>query len=178
MGVKAGDHPDLLLGQGGLAVSMEEQVGHQALIEVHQTLGKAVLPLKLKDVEIEIPVFLHVLTQRKQAVPPVAQGDVIAEDGGDLGIKDPGDEIILIFEVIVEGVAADFALPGDVPHGDVDKGCGFQQPLEPLGDHQFGKCSVRHRSLPPLLVLETYILPLFLVRSKSFSGKDMGTPEQ
>lgn len=63
VGVKAGDHPDLLLGQGGLAVSMEEQVGHQALVEVHQTLGKAVLPLKLKDVEIEIPVFLHVLTQ-------------------------------------------------------------------------------------------------------------------
>ena len=54
------------------------------------------------------------------------QGDVIGENGGDLGIKNPGDEIIFILEVIVKGVAADLALPGDVPHRDIDKGCGFQ----------------------------------------------------
>jgi hypothetical protein len=117
-------------------------MGDQALVEVHQALRKAVLPLKFQNVEVKIPVFLHVFAQRQQAVPPVAQGDVIGENRSNLGIKNPGDEIIFILEVIVKGVAADLALPGDVSHGDIDKGCGFQQPLEPLGDHQLGKRSV------------------------------------
>ena len=90
VGVKAGDRADLGRGEGGLAVGVKEQMGHQPLVEVHETLGKAVLPLKLEDVQVEVPVFLHVFAQGQQTLPPVDQRDVILEDRGDLGVEDPG----------------------------------------------------------------------------------------
>ena len=62
-------------------------------------------------------------------------------DRGDLGVKDPVDKLVLILEMIIKGVAAHFAVPGNITHGDVCKGSRLQKLLQASGNHKL--CEVR-----------------------------------
>ena len=106
-------------------------------MKIHQTLAETVLPLNLQGLDVKIPVFLHIFAERQKGVRPVARRAAGGNDGSDLGIKDLTDHIVFILEMVVEGIAADVAVPGDIAHRDIFKIPLPQQLPEPLGHHIF-----------------------------------------
>lgn len=59
--------------------------------------------------------------------------------GGNLPVENPADNIVLIFEMVVKSIAADVAMPGNQPHGNLLKFHGLQKGLYPLGNSFLGK---------------------------------------
>ena len=110
VGIKAGNKLDLVGLEQLISPGVQNESTHQILIKIHQTVRKAILPLKLQNIDIEGLVLLHIVAQGPHSVSPLIYGHGVADQRGDLRIENPGNYIVLIPEVIVKGVPADFTV--------------------------------------------------------------------
>ena len=116
MGIKAGDGFDLLGPKHIFTSGIEDDVSNQIFVKLHETIGQTVLPLELNHVAVKGFVFLNVVTKSVHTAAPLVNGHGVANQRGDLRIENPVDHIVLIFEVIIKGIAADATLTGQLLH--------------------------------------------------------------
>ena len=115
MGLELGHQIQFAFGQfeAGIGVADVDVDLPQFKIEVKQAFVQGILPYILKARQIELPVGVKAFAYIDKAVQQfggVVKGIHIMQH---IGIKDPIDQLVLILEMIIEGVAADIAVVCD-----------------------------------------------------------------
>ena len=108
-------------------------------------MREGVLTGGTEGVEVKGAVFLHGPAQSKETVAPAVGVHAAADDGRNFIIKDPGNYVVLILEVVIEGIPVDVAAAGDIADGNGGKGLIGHQVLHADSDRLLGDIRVSHR---------------------------------